>query len=379
MLLYDLCAIQPIGSILRHGGGIYGEMVFFKIAEKTNKFACYYDSRKWINPKILDICRNNNIKLYDLKSIQFDDIIDSYTLLYSALPDERAKYVKIRKIFTVHGLRSLEAPNDIMRIRYAIGFKSKIKELIKYYSDNIAKKRDYDNFIRDYCWDSNNIEIVTVSNHSRVSIELLIHDIKRKNIPIRTFYAPNTIDYLKEDAKRNGESYFLMVSGNRYVKNCLRAAIAFDELISEGYLGDVKLKIAGVSEGSYDYKFKNPDKIEFLGYVSDEELKSLYGGAFLFVYPSLNEGFGYPPLEAMFNSVPVISSCFASIPEVCGDAVMYFNPLSIQEIKNRMVQMLDKEVRDHYILKGKERFEYIKSKQDSDLNSMVDYLLEKSK
>ena len=201
-----------------------------------------------INPKILDICRNNNIKLYDLKSIQFDDIIDSYTLLYSALPDERAKYVKIRKIFTVHGLRSLEAPNDIMRIRYAIGFKSKIKELIKYYSDNIAKKRDYDNFIRDYCWDSNNIEIVTVSNHSRVSIELLIHDIKRKNIPIRTFYAPNTIDYLKEDAKRNGESYFLMVSGNRYVKNCLRAAIAFDELISEGYLGDVKLKIAGASD-----------------------------------------------------------------------------------------------------------------------------------
>ena len=99
MLLYDLCATQPIGSILRHGGGIYGEMVFFKIAEKTNKFACYYDSRKWINPKILDICRNNNIKLYDLKSIQFDDIIDSYTLLYSALPDERAKYVKIRKIF----------------------------------------------------------------------------------------------------------------------------------------------------------------------------------------------------------------------------------------------------------------------------------------
>lgn len=104
-------------------------------------------------------------------------------------------------------------------------------------------------------------------------------------------------------------------------------------------------------------------------------MNQLYRDASLLVYPSLNEGFGYPPLTAMKLLTPVIASCFTSIPEICGDGAMYFNPLSITEIKNRMLQMQDEKIKEIYINKGKIQFEKIVERQKIDLNAMTDYLL----
>lgn len=67
-------------------------------------------------------------------------------------------------------------------------------------------------------------------------------------------------------------------------------------------------------------------RLRYLGYVSDSELKALYQRAVCFVYPSLYEGFGLPPLEAMACGCPVIVSRAASLPGVCGDAALYCDP-----------------------------------------------------
>ncbi len=69
-----------------------------------------------------------------------------------------------------------------------------------------------------------------------------------------------------------------------------------------------------------------PAFVKHVGYVSDAELTSLYKHAACFVFPSLYEGFGIPPLEAMAHGCPVVASTAASIPEVCGDAAIYFDP-----------------------------------------------------
>lgn len=69
-----------------------------------------------------------------------------------------------------------------------------------------------------------------------------------------------------------------------------------------------------------------PGFVKHVGYVSDAELASLYKHAACFVFPSLYEGFGIPPLEAMAHGCPVVASTAASIPEVCGDAAVYFDP-----------------------------------------------------
>lgn len=73
-----------------------------------------------------------------------------------------------------------------------------------------------------------------------------------------------------------------------------------------------------------------PTFVKHLGYVSDAELASLYQKAACFVFPSLYEGFGIPPLEAMAHGCPVVAANAASIPEVCGDAAVYFDPRDAQ-------------------------------------------------
>src|SRR5262249_57460865 len=69
-----------------------------------------------------------------------------------------------------------------------------------------------------------------------------------------------------------------------------------------------------------------PESVESLGNVSLDELVSLYRRAAAVVFPSLYEGFGLPPLEAMACGCPVACSYAASLPEVCGDAARYFTP-----------------------------------------------------
>jgi glycosyltransferase involved in cell wall biosynthesis len=73
-------------------------------------------------------------------------------------------------------------------------------------------------------------------------------------------------------------------------------------------------------------------RVHFTGQVSDESLRDYYAHADLLVFPSLYEGFGFPPLEAMATGIPVAASNAASIPEICGDAVAYFDPYSIEEM-----------------------------------------------
>ncbi len=99
-----------------------------------------------------------------------------------------------------------------------------------------------------------------------------------------------------------------------------------------------------------------PDDVRFAGYVADNDLPALYSGADAFVFPSLYEGFGLPPLEAMACGCPVISSDTASLPEVCGDAAYYINPYSIESITDGIEKVLtDEALRQSLRKKGLDR------------------------
>ena len=123
------------------------------------------------------------------------------------------------------------------------------------------------------------------------------------------------------------------------------------------------LVIVGKKEGfitgdrSFLEKAKKMDKrIFFTGVVNDALLAQYYAFSELFVFPSLYEGFGLPPLEAMACGRPVVASKAASIPEVCGDAVLYFDPLSTNDMANKIQRALqDLSLRKELIKKGKER------------------------
>ena len=82
------------------------------------------------------------------------------------------------------------------------------------------------------------------------------------------------------------------------------------------------------------------DAVIFPGYVDDADLPALYSAATVFVYPSLYEGFGLPPLEAMACGTPVIASNAASLPEVVGDAALTVNPMDTDALARALLAVL---------------------------------------
>lgn len=96
-----------------------------------------------------------------------------------------------------------------------------------------------------------------------------------------------------------------------------------------------------------------PKNVKYIGYITDKELVDLYRHAGCFVYPSLYEGFGFPPLEAMAWGCPVVVSKCASLPEICGDAVIYCDPYNPEDVLQKINLVLkNKEVGRVLSLKG---------------------------
>lgn len=141
-------------------------------------------------------------------------------------------------------------------------------------------------------------------------------------------------------------------------KNLHRLVQAF-EATQPGW----KLILAGGagygSEEILEYIHESPrqEDIEVTGYVSEEQLNQLYQRAGIFAFPSLDEGFGIPILEAMRQGVPVITSNRSATAEVAGDAALLVDPLNMQEITEALQQLMDSgERRHHFRMLGMERF-----------------------
>ncbi|MBT6048692.1 MAG: glycosyltransferase family 4 protein, partial [Candidatus Scalindua sp.] len=144
-------------------------------------------------------------------------------------------------------------------------------------------------------------------------------------------------------------------------KNVVSLIKAFRKLREMGF-EDVKLVIAGNKGWLYQEIFKEvgqsglKQEILFLGVVRDKDLPLLYNCADIFVYPSLYEGFGLPPLEAMACGVPVITSNTSSLPEVIGDAGIMVDPTDINSLCESMYILLkDKELWNRMRNMGLER------------------------
>ncbi|MFT5874316.1 MAG: glycosyltransferase involved in cell wall biosynthesis [Clostridium sp.] len=139
-------------------------------------------------------------------------------------------------------------------------------------------------------------------------------------------------------------NYILSVGTLEPRKNLQRILEAFLKVSNE--FKEMKLVIIGKKGWLYEEFFDSinnlniKDKIVVTGYVDDEDMPLLYSGAEVFVYPSLYEGFGLPPLEAMECGTPVVVSNTSSLPEVVGEAGMYCNPLDTDSIAEGICKIL---------------------------------------
>jgi glycosyltransferase involved in cell wall biosynthesis len=160
---------------------------------------------------------------------------------------------------------------------------------------------------------------------------------------------------------------FLLYVGSAYPHKNLEILLdVFAKLKSSN--SDLRLVLVGRSDYFYErlklqavtlklWSEKGSDnQVIFTGYLSDENLEALYIKARAYIFPSFYEGFGLPPLEAMSKSCPVLSSNQASLPEVLGDAALYFNPFDQGDILSKInIILSDRAQRFRLVAKGLEQ------------------------
>lgn len=201
--------------------------------------------------------------------------------------------------------------------------------------------------------------IITVSEFSKREISSF-YKIALEKVTV----VPNAVDsrFLAKPSD-DEDPYFLAVASPNLHKNFDRLVGAHGQYRASG--GTTRLVIAGSQPKHFTQGATQGNHVEYLGRVSDADLVTLYAKARAFLFPSLYEGFGIPPLEAQAVGTPVAAASVAAMPEVLQDSVAWFNPYSEAEMTATMARLDgDPELRDDIRSRGLAnvaRFSWIKS------------------
>ncbi len=215
--------------------------------------------------------------------------------------------------------------------------------------------------------------VFTVSEASRRDILQFYPDAD----PDRLQVVPNAIDESllagpgEEEMERVKERYqirgrIVLYAGNiKPHKNLDRLIAAFGLLKQKSGHEDLKLLIIGDEINKYPSLRRRVEAagvrqdVRFFGFVPEQTLAALYRLASVFAFPSLYEGFGLPPLEAMACGTPVVTSNMSSIPEVVGDAAVLVDPYDVSAIADGLERVLaDPALRETLVARGHERVQH---------------------
>jgi len=386
-ILFDLMATQTDKESKFNGGAEYAKVVFKHLIlnKKYTEIICFYDENKYFDKDILNIVKDNQLELINVErkeDIQEIVISSKVNKVYSALPYQffDLNFGDLEFIYTIHGLRAIEIPTDYYEFKYS----KNIRDIAKYVFKNVFRKK-YISIKKKQCKKifqiSTNFKIIVPSQHTKYALLCNFPELSQEKIYV--LYSPRKDTAHINDIKRlqcfklKEKEFFLLISANRWIKNSYRAIQALDELFSEIPDLSKKVLVLGMDKENRLMKIINRDRFVFQGYVERDELEMLYKSAYCFIFPSLNEGFGYPPLESMQYGTPVISSAITSITEICQDGALYFNPFSKEELKGRILQLVfETSIYKRYSQRGIEVAEIVSKKQDQMLDKLIDIILE---
>ncbi len=255
--------------------------------------------------------------------------------LYNPVP-EGILYPCFNQIITVHDILPLLYPHIYPRMKYYSRFL--LPWLLKYSPIIICVS------------ESTKKDIINAYNLKGKNIHVIYEGCRLKDVPKKG-------RQIKKEY--NIKNYIFYVGDMRPYKNLKRALEAFSRVP----IKDLYFIIGGKKDTKFYPELKEKvknlglcDRVIFTDYIKDEDLPFFYKEASLFVFPSLYEGFGLPPLESMACGCPVLVSNAASLPEVCGDAAYYVDPYNVDSIAEGIYKvMTDKDLKQKLIQKGRKR------------------------
>ena len=271
----------------------------------------------------------------------FTGAVDLYHATDFVLPPTLPR---TRTLLTVHDLSFERAPG------------SAEPSLLRYLQFAVPKSvRRADHILADS--QASKDDLMQLYNTPDEKITVLYCGVDEQFAPVADYAA---VDRVLEDHGLRGVDYVLSVGTLQPRKNYPRVIRAVKSLRDRGI--DLHYAIAGGKGWLVDEIEKSiaenqmRDRVHLLGFVEDEQLPALYGGAMALVAPSLYEGFGLPLLEAMACGTPVITSNLSSLPEVAGDAGIQVDPADLSAIEAAIAQVAaDADLRADMIHRGFKR------------------------
>lgn len=215
--------------------------------------------------------------------------------------------------------------------------------LINPYKKMIKNKLYIKNFIKHFT--SKTRFIITSSQNTKSDLlrffDIKPHKIKVVYLPLDERFKPQSKERISSVLTKYqiSKRYILHVGNNSPHKNIISLYKAY-LLLPQDIKDEYDLVLIGFKDADNRYPLAR-----VIERVEDDELLSFYSGCSLFVFPSLYEGFGYPPLEALSCGAKVLSSNTPCLREILGENVVYFNPTDIYEIKEKIILALKGEIR----------------------------------
>lgn len=336
------------------GGGLgrYVEQLVWELAQQKNKnrYVLFVKTQEQADKLPIDDrfdVRIVDIHWYTLKEqLSLAGIMDAEELDLIHFPHWNIPLnIKTPFVVTIHDLILLEEPRSakvttrhplIYNIKY-LGYKLVLRQALKR-----AK------------------QIIAVSSYTKSAIQKFFPHV---HTPITIVHEGLTdLATIKSNKAPRIDGDYMLYVGNAYPHKNLESLLhAFSFFHKEH--ADVKLVLAGRDDIFYQRLKRELDEIDvaestihFIMNPTDEELANLYRHATLYLFPSRSEGFGLPPLEAMSFGVPVAAARRTSLPEILGDAALYFEPDDIEEMVRIMEQVLaDKDLQSQLKAKGEQQ------------------------
>ena len=360
-IFFDLRDCQEQHGTLFHGGGYALREIFSQIMNAFESLitTVILDNSLQLPDSVGQVVREDRLNVINPGH---QSIVDAHkldpgreTVIVTATMDDSWTYdygEDISICTIIHGPRVLDMPTDVCEIRYRKGIADKIKAITKM----LFKDRYYAMFQSRYnaITSSRHLGVVTSSFSSKASLLKHLPALQSSKVAVIYPPLPSLIVTSNDDAAKVlgkygliEKEFFLVENADRWIKNAHRIirALALIEKRRPSLLGDHKVVLTGNVTMPLPSGIRR--RVISLGYIDESELVVLKAKSKALLYGSVNEGFGYPPLQSMHYGVPVIASSAASIPEVSGTACIYCNPLDIEDIATKVVLVL---LGDHKML-----------------------------